>query len=176
MRKIVERVQALKVGDPRLDDVDVGPMISESAAERAEAWVLEAVDQGAILLLGGKRQGALLEPTLLAGVHPGMQVSCQELFAPVVAISAYDTFDEALDLANGTDYGLQSGVFTRDMDRIMQAYERMEVGGLMINDVSTFRVDHMPYGGVKGSGIGREGVRYAIDEMTEPKLMVMKLG
>ncbi len=176
VEKLVRRVKALKVGDPREDDVDVGPMITEDAAERAEQWIREAVDQGAEVILGGKREGAVLEPTLVANVHPGMELGCQEVFAPVVTLTRYDNFEEAIEIANGTDYGLQSGVFTQDINRILRAFEAIEVGGLMINDVSTFRVDHMPYGGVKGSGIGREGVRYAIEEMTEMKLMVINLA
>ena len=105
-----------------------------------------------------------------------MNVSCQEVFAPVITVGAYDSFDEAIHLANATDYGLQGGVFTHDLGRIMRAFEEIEVGGLQVNDVSTFRVDHMPYGGVKSSGLGREGVKYAIEEMTEPRLVVMNLN
>jgi acyl-CoA reductase-like NAD-dependent aldehyde dehydrogenase len=179
-RALVDRLLAavadLKTGDPRDELVDVGPMISESAAIRAEAWVNEAVAQGAHLLVGGTRQGAVLAPTVVTDVDPSMSLGCQEVFAPVLAVMVYDTFEQALGLANSTDYGLQSGVFTNDIGRIMQAYETIEVGGLMINDVSTFRVDHMPYGGVKNSGIGREGVRYAVEEMTEQKLMVINLN
>lgn len=170
---LLDEIKALKVGDPRLEDTDVGPMITENAAKTAEAWVAEAKAQGALTLLDGPRQGALLPPTVLTDVRTEMKVSCQEVFAPVLTVGVYDTFDEAIHLANATDYGLQGGVFTQDMSRIMHAFEEIEVGGLQVNDVSTFRVDHMPYGGVKSSGIGREGVKYAIEEMTEPKLMVM---
>jgi acyl-CoA reductase-like NAD-dependent aldehyde dehydrogenase len=173
---LLDEISALKVGDPRLEETDVGPMISERAAMQAEAWVQEALAQGARKLLGNGRQGALLYPTVLTDVQPQMKVSCQEVFAPVLTVSPYDTFDEAIAMANSTDYGLQGGVFTRDMGRIMQAFDQIEVGGLQVNDVSTFRVDHMPYGGVKASGIGREGVKYAIEEMTEPKLMVLNLN
>ncbi len=173
---MLDEIKALKTGDPRLEDTDVGPMIAESAAEQAEAWVREALDQGAQLLLGGQRDGALMHPTVLSDVRQEMKVSCQEIFAPVLTVSPYDTFEEAIHIANSTDYGLQGGVFTRDIGRIMQAYEQIEVGGLQANDVSTFRMDHMPYGGVKASGMGREGVKYAIEEMTEPKLMVINLN
>ncbi|MFN4293900.1 MAG: aldehyde dehydrogenase family protein [Thermoflexales bacterium] len=173
---LLDEINALKVGDPRLEETDVGPMITERAAMQAEAWVEEALSQGARKLLGNGRQGALLHPTVLSDVNREMKVSCQEVFAPVLTVQPYDTFEEAIALANSTDYGLQGGVFTRDMGRIMQAYEEIEVGGLQVNDVSTFRVDHMPYGGVKASGIGREGVKYAIEEMTEPKLMVINLN
>lgn len=176
LEALLDEVKQLKAGDPRLDDVDVGPMITERAAVQAEAWVAEAKSQGATVLTGAPRQGALFHPTVLTGVQPDMKVSCQEVFAPVLTVGAYDTWDEAIALANGTDYGLQGGIFTQDMGRIMRAYDEIEVGGLQVNDVSTFRVDHMPYGGVKASGIGREGVKYAIEEMTEPKLMVMNLS
>lgn len=173
---LLDEINALQVGDPRLEETDVGPMITERAAMQAEAWVEEALRQGARKLLGNGRQGALLHPTVLSDVNREMKVSCQEVFAPVITLQPYDTFEEAIALANSTDYGLQGGVFTRDLGRIMQAYEEIEVGGLQVNDVSTFRVDHMPYGGVKASGMGREGVKYAIEEMTEPKLMVINLN
>lgn len=173
---LLDEINALKVGDPRLEDIDVGPMITERAAAQSEAWVDEAISQGAQLLLGGKRERALFYPTVVSDVQPDMKVSCQEVFAPVLTVGAYDTWDEAIHLANSTDYGLQGGIFTQDMGRIMKAFEEIEVGGLQVNDVSTFRVDHMPYGGVKASGLGREGVKYAIEEMTEPKLMVMNLN
>lgn len=173
---LLDEINALKVGDPRLEDTDVGPMITERAAAQASAWVDEAVAQGARPLLGGKREGALFYPTVLTDVQPDMKVSCQEVFAPVLTVGAYNTWDEAIHLANSTDYGLQGGIFTQDLGRIMKAFEEIEVGGLQVNDVSTFRVDHMPYGGVKASGLGREGVKYAIEEMTEPKLMVINLN
>jgi acyl-CoA reductase-like NAD-dependent aldehyde dehydrogenase len=174
--KLIEQTAALKAGDPREDDTDVGPMIDEQAAEKAAAWVREAVAAGARIAVGGRREGALLHPTILTDTTPDMCVDCQEVFAPVITVSAYDDFEEAIRRANATDFGLQSGVFTQNVNRVMKAFESMEVGGLQVNDVSTFRVDHMPYGGVKGSGIGREGPRYAIEEMTEMKLMVLNLA
>ncbi|MCS6774804.1 MAG: aldehyde dehydrogenase family protein [Thermoflexales bacterium] len=176
LETLLDEIKALKVGDPRLEDTDVGPMITESAAAQAESWVEEAVHGGARVLLGGPRHGALLPPTVLTDVRQEMKVSCQEVFAPVLTVSPYDTFEEAIQVANSTDYGLQGGVFTRDITRILKAYDEIEVGGLQVNDVSTFRIDHMPYGGVKGSGIGREGLKYAIEEMTEPKLMVINMN
>ncbi|MCX7938725.1 MAG: aldehyde dehydrogenase family protein, partial [Thermoflexales bacterium] len=176
LETLLDAIKALRVGDPRLEDTDVGPMISEGAAMQAEQWVQEALQDGARRLLGGERQGALLPPTVLDRVQPQMKVSCQEVFAPVLTLSPYDTFEEAIAIANSTEYGLQGGVFTRDLKRVMQAFEALEVGGVQVNDVSTFRVDHMPYGGVKASGLGREGVKYAIEEMTEPKLMVINLN
>jgi acyl-CoA reductase-like NAD-dependent aldehyde dehydrogenase len=168
-------VSRLKVGDPMDDDTDLGPLIRESDAIRATEWVQEAIQDGATLLAGGKRHGSVLEPTVLTGTRPDMKVNCQEIFAPVVTVEPYDDFSQALRLINESPYGLQAGVFTRDMQRIFQAYEEMEVGGVIAGDVPSFRIDHMPYGGIKDSGMGREGLRYAIEEMTEPKLLVMNL-
>jgi acyl-CoA reductase-like NAD-dependent aldehyde dehydrogenase len=174
--KIIEGVAALNVGDPRDEDTDVGPMIDEQAAEKSHAWVMDAVDAGARIALGGKREGTMFHPTVLTDTSPEMRVDCEEIFGPVITVSAYDDFDEAIQRANATDFGLQSGVFTQNVNRVMKVFESVEVGGLQVNDVSTFRVDQMPYGGVKGSGIGREGPRYAIEEMTEMKLMVLNLA
>ena len=150
-------------------------MIRESDAIRAYDWVQEAVRGGARLLVGGKRTGSMLEPTVLTGTRPEMKVNCQEIFAPVVTVEPYDSFDEALRVLNNSPYGLQAGVFTRDAKLLFQAYEELEVGAVVAGDVPSFRIDHMPYGGVKDSGLGREGLRYAIEEMTEPRLMVMNL-
>ncbi|MBI3447460.1 MAG: aldehyde dehydrogenase family protein [Acidobacteria bacterium] len=169
---LLPKVKALNVGDPQDEATDVGPLISKQEAERAEAWVREAVSGGARLLAGGEREGAILKPTVLTGTKPDMRVNCQEIFAPVVTVTAYDDFAAALNTANDSPFGLQAGVFTRDAEEAWRAFETLEVGGVMINDVSTYRVDHMPYGGVKDSGVGREGLRYAIEEMTEPRLMV----
>ena len=173
---LLNGVSKLKQGDPLDDSVDVGPMIRESDAIRAYDWVQEAVRGGARLLVGGKRNGSMLEPTVLTGTRPEMKVNCQEIFAPVVTVEAYDSFDEALRVMNSSPYGLQAGVFTRDAKLMFQAYEELEVGAVVAGDVPSFRIDHMPYGGVKDSGLGREGLRYAIEEMTEPKLMVMNLA
>ncbi len=169
--RLMERVRQLRSGDPMDEATDVGPLITEADARRAEAWVREAKAGGARLVAGGGRKGAWLEPTILADVAPDMKVSCEEIFAPVVALSEYDTFEAALAAANASRYGLQAGLFTRDAARIWQAFAALEVGGLMVDDVPSFRVDHMPYGGVKESGVGREGLRYAIEEMTEPRLL-----
>lgn len=171
--RFVEAAKALVVGDPRDKTTDIGPMIHADAASRTAQWVQEAIDGGAVALLMGEHNGASYGPTVLTEVEPHMKVCSQELFAPVVTISPYASWDEAIQVANDSEYGLQGGIFTNDMRLIMDAWERLEVGGLQINDVSTFRVDHMPYGGVKASGFGREGVRYTIQEMTEPRQLVI---
>ena len=172
---LVQGVSKLRIGDPMDDTTDLGPLIRESDAVRATEWVQEAVQDGATLLCGGKRHGSVMEPTVLTGTRPDMKVNCQEIFAPVVTIEPYDDFALALRQINESPYGLQAGVFTRDASRIFQAYEELEVGGVIAGDVPSFRIDHMPYGGVKDSGLGREGIRYAIEDMTEPKLLVMNL-
>jgi acyl-CoA reductase-like NAD-dependent aldehyde dehydrogenase len=168
-------VSKLKSGDPLDESVDLGPLIRESDAVRATQWVEEAVRGGARLLCGGHRKNSVMEPTVLTGTRPDMKVNCQEIFAPVVTVEGYDNFDEALRQINNSAYGLQAGIFTRDVKRIFTAFDELEVGGLMAGDVPTFRIDHMPYGGVKDSGLGREGLRYAIEEMTEPRLLVMNV-
>src|SRR5437763_687225 len=168
-------VKKLKIGDPLEESTDLGPLIRESDAARASDWVQEAARGGARLLYGGHRNGPLLEPTVLTGTRPEMKVNCQEIFAPVVTVEAYDHFDDAVRQVNSSPYGLQAGIFTRDVKLLFNAYEELEVGGLIAGDVPAFRIDHMPYGGIKDSGLGREGLRYAIEEMTEPKLLVMNL-
>ena len=171
----VAGVRKLRTGDPLEESTDVGPLIRESDAIRASDWIQEAVRGGARLLCGGQRNGSLLEPTVLAGTRLEMKVNCQEIFAPVVTLEAYHDFYDALKQINNSPYGLQAGIFTRDAKLLFDAYEELEVGALMAGDVPTFRIDHMPYGGIKDSGLGREGLRYAIEEMTEPKMLVMNL-
>jgi len=171
----LEGVKELKTGDPLEESTDVGPLIRDSDAVRASDWVQEAVRGGARLLCGGQRKGTMLEPTVLSGTKSDMKVNCQEIFAPVVTVEPYEDFDSAIRQINNTPYGMQTGVFTRDAKLLFQAYEDLEVGGVIAGDVPSFRIDHMPYGGVKDSGLGREGLRYAIEEMTEPKLLVMNL-
>jgi len=168
-------VDKLKTGDPLDETTDVGPLIRESDAIRAADWVQEAVRGGAKLLRGGQRKGSTLEPTVLTGTRADMKVNCQEIFAPVVTVEPYTDFNDALRRVNSSPYGLQAGLFTRDAKLMFQAYDELEVGGLIAGDVPAFRIDHMPYGGVKDSGLGREGLRYAIEEMTEPKLLVMNM-
>jgi acyl-CoA reductase-like NAD-dependent aldehyde dehydrogenase len=171
--EFVPRVNKLKVGAPLEESTDVGPMISEEAARRAASWVEEAVTGGARLLAGGTRRGPFLDPVALANTRPEMRVNCEEVFGPVATIAAYDDFSDALARVNDSRYGLQAGVFTNDVRLIRQAYEELEVGGVVVGDVSSFRIDQMPYGGVKDSGLGREGLRYAIEEMTEPRLLIL---
>ncbi len=168
-------VDKLKTGDPLDDATDLGPLIRERDAVRASDWVQEAARGGARILRGGQRKGSMLEPTVLTGTRPDMKVNCQEIFAPVVTVEHYTDFSDALRQINSSPYGLQAGLFTRDAKLLFQAYDELEVGGLIAGDVPAFRIDHMPYGGVKDSGLGREGLRYAIEEMTEPKLLVMNL-
>lgn len=172
---MLPRVERLKRGDPLDDATDVGPMISEEAARRAAEWVDEAVRAGARVLCGSAREEAMFAPTVLTGTRPEMRVNCQEIFAPVVTVEPYDDFPAALKQINNSPYGLQAGVFTRDAQRIFNAYEELEVGGVIVGDIPSFRVDHMPYGGVKDSGLGREGLRYSIEEMLERKLLVVNL-
>ena len=173
--QFVARVQQLKTGDPAEETTVIGPLIDEAAAKRVEQWIQEAAAQGARVLTGGKRAGTVVEATVLADVTPAMKVSCREVFGPVVTVSRYTDFSAALASLNDSDYGLQAGVFTRDIDRIFRAYRELEVGAVLANEIPTFRAEHMPYGGVKDSGLGREGIRYAIEEMTEVKLLVLNL-
>jgi acyl-CoA reductase-like NAD-dependent aldehyde dehydrogenase len=170
---LVDRVEKLKVGNPLDEATDVGPMINEAAALRVEEWIGEAQQDGARILTGGKRDGSMFYPTVLTNARPDMRVVCEEVFAPVVVVEPYDDFPAALRAVNNSRYGLQAGLFTNDARLIQAAYETLDVGGLMVNDTPTFRADQMPYGGVRDSGVGREGLRSAIEEMTELKLLVM---
>jgi glyceraldehyde-3-phosphate dehydrogenase (NADP+) len=169
--QVLPRVKALKVGNPLDEATDVGPLIDQGAAERVEAWMIEARQGGAEVLAGGIREGNMWLPTVLASIQSTMRVSCQEVFAPLVGIYRYADVRQAIAAVDDSDFGLQAGLFTQDWNVIRAAFEDIEVGGLMVNDVPTFRMDHMPYGGVKQSGLGREGLRYAIEEMSELKLL-----
>ncbi len=171
--ELVPKVSTLPAGDPWDDRTVVGPMITEQAARQVEEWVGEAVGAGARVLTGGKRKGTQFAPTVLTSVRPSMKVSCMEVFAPVITVESYEEFAEAVELVNASDFGLQAGVFTSNLHNIHEAYERLEVGGVIINDAPTYRMDHMPYGGVKASGFGREGIRYAMEELTELKLLAV---
>jgi len=174
--RFVKLTSSVGVGDPRNERTLVGPMINEEAARKIEGWIQEAVAAGARLLCGGKRQGAILEPTILVDVSPSMNVACQEVFAPVVTLEEFSDFAEVVGRVNHSAFGLQAGLFTNDFSHITYAFEELEVGGVVLNDSSAYRMDHMPYGGVKDSGFGREGIRYAIEEMTEMKLLAMNLA
>ena len=171
----LEGVKNIKRGNPAEQSTEIGPMISEQEACRAESWVNEAVGQGAKVLTGGKREGAFYYPTVLDNVNPEMKVYSEEVFAPVVCIERYDNFEDALNRVNNSRYGLQAGVYTDSISQAMEAFRQLHVGGVIINDFPTFRVDQMPYGGVKSSGDGREGPRFAIEEMTEIRLCAMKI-
>jgi acyl-CoA reductase-like NAD-dependent aldehyde dehydrogenase len=174
-QRYLDIVKTLKVGDPKEADTDVGPMIDEREALRSEVWVNEAVEAGATLLFGGKREGALFYPTVLTDVKPDMKVVCKEVFAPIVTIIPYRNINEAIELANDSDYGLQAGIFTKNLNVALKASRELEYGGVIVNDASTYRNDVMPYGGVKNSGVGREGPRYSIEELTEERMVVLNL-
>jgi glyceraldehyde-3-phosphate dehydrogenase (NADP+) len=172
--KFLEACSEVKVGNPLESDTIVGPMISLAEAERVEQWVKEAVSGGANIAWGGKRKGSMFEPTVLDSVTPAMKVCSEEVFGPVVTLQSVTSVEDAVNASNNSRYGLQAGIFSSDLSSIMYAYRHLNVGGVIANDYPTFRVDNMPYGGVKDSGSGREGVRYAIQEMTEPKLLVLE--
>jgi acyl-CoA reductase-like NAD-dependent aldehyde dehydrogenase len=175
MERFTARVAEIRVGDPLDEDTTMGPMLTENAAARAVSWLEEAVADGASVLAGGTREGTLFQPTVITGTRPEMRVACEEVFAPVVVLERYEDLDDALAAANATEYGLQAGIFSKDLEVVYRAYRELDVGGVIVNDVNIWRVDSMPYGGVKASGYGREGLRYAIREQTEPKLLVLKL-
>jgi len=172
---LLRQVDELQVGDPAQDSTDVGPLIRRSDAERVEAWINEAIHGGATLLSGGKRDGSLMFPTVLTGTRSPMKVTDEEIFGPVITLEPYQEFSDALTLVNASRFGLQAGLLTRDAGLIDHAYRTLQVGALIVGDGPTWRLDSMPYGGVKDSGEGREGVRYAVEEMTEPRLLVMAL-
>ncbi|MFV1950935.1 MAG: aldehyde dehydrogenase family protein [Nitrospinota bacterium] len=174
--RFITQVRTLRTGDPMDDATNIGPMLDLSSAERIEKWLKEATENGAKILVGGNRNGILFEPTLVTNTKPDTKINCQEVFGPVVTITPYKNFKEAINMVNNSVFGLQAGVFTKDVQNIFYAFDELNVGGLIINDVPTYRVDHMPYGGVKESGFGREGLRYTIEEMTELKLMALKTG
>lgn len=172
--KLTAAVKALPMGDPKDENTFIGPMISEKEATRLHDWVVDAVEKGSTLLCGGERDGAMLQATLLENVAPDLDVNTQEAFGPVAILSRFSDFDDALKEVNNSDFGLQAGIFTRDIYKAQKAWDELEVGGVVIGDVPSWRVDHMPYGGVKDSGLGREGIRYAIEDMTEIRLMVVR--
>ncbi|HEX2030060.1 MAG TPA: aldehyde dehydrogenase family protein, partial [Actinomycetota bacterium] len=169
----VKQVETLNVGDPMDPETEVGPLIDRGALEKVESMVNDAVAAGAEVLVGGERRDPFYAPTVLGGVRPEMEVCREEIFGPVTTVARYQTFDEAVDQVNGTAFGLHAGVFTSTIDLAFQAHRDIVAGGVIVNDVSAFRADQMPYGGSKESGYGREGLRYAIEEMTEPRILVL---
>lgn len=171
--ELLPRVEALQVGDPLEEETDIGPLIDQANAERVEEWLDEARAAGASVLSGGVREGNVWRPTVVADAPEHVRLSCEEAFAPVVGLTRFADVSEAIAAAGRSEFGLQAGLFTNDMRVVDEAFDRIDVGGLMVNDASTFRIDHMPYGGVKSSGFGREGLRYAIEEMTELRLLTL---
>ena len=169
----LKSIANLKVGDPMDPDVIVGPLIDETSADRIEAWLKEASEGNAKILTGGARHGLVIEPALLTDTTPEMNVNAEEIFGPVVTLTPYSDFKDAVRRANTTRFGLQAGIFTQDISNILYAFENFDMGGIVVNDYPTFRIDHMPYGGIKDSGLGREGLRYAIEEMTEMKILII---
>lgn len=172
-RKLIDRVSACRVGDPMQEGIDVGPVIDEGSAIRIQDWVDEAIAAGARLLHGGTRSRAVVQPTVLTDTVKGMKVEDEEVFGPILTVNSYRTFEEAIQRANDSRYGLQGGIFTNDMRRAFQALDDWDVGGLMINDVPIYRIDNMPFGGWKDSGFGREGTRYTMEEMSDIKHLVI---
>ncbi|HEX3723026.1 MAG TPA: aldehyde dehydrogenase family protein, partial [Nitrolancea sp.] len=171
--KLIEQIRAMKIGDPLDEATDLGPMIDDKAAQRTEEWVNQAVQEGAHVVIGGKADGRFFQPTVLVDARRSSFVCSREAFAPLVNLFPFDDFEEALTQVNDSIYGLQAGVFTANLEHALRAFETLEVGGVIVNDIPTYRIDHMPYGGVKDSGLSREGLRYAIEDMTEPRLMVI---
>ncbi len=174
--KFVKATEAMVVGDPLDERVDVGPMIDSKEVDRIEAWVQEAQSSGAKVLTGGRREGMVYHPTVLSGVDDEMKVVAEEVFAPVASIISSDDFESALKQANDTKFGLQVGVFTNDVNRVFKAVRRLNFGGVIINDTPNFRADHMPYGGNRQSGLGREGVRFAMEDMTNIQMVAIRLN
>ena len=174
--KFVAASNALVIGDPLDERVDVGPMIDSKEVDRIEGWVNEATAGGAHILTGGKREGSVYYPTILTGVDAGMKVVSEEVFAPVASVIASDDFESALQQANNSKYGLQVGVFTRDVDRVFRAIKRLNFGGVIVNDTPSFRTDNMPYGGTRQSGLGREGVKFAMEDMTNIQMVAIRLN
>ena len=172
--RFVAATRKLVAGDPKDEKTFIGPMIDEKEAKRLDDWIQEAVKDGATLLCGGKREGAMLEASVLEHVGADQKVNCMEAFGPVAVLQPYADFDEALGIVDDSEFGLQAGIFSNDINQAMRAWDRLDVGGVVIGDVPSFRVDNMPYGGVKDSGLGREGIRYAIEDMTELRLLIVR--
>jgi len=174
LNDFLKKVEDVKTGDPFDEDVLVGPLINKSAADRVESWIKEAIEGGAKLLIGGERKDNLIYPTVLTNTRPEMKVNAKEIFGPVVTVESFEKFNDAVAMVNNSVYGLQTGIFTDKLEEVFYAYNHLDVGGVIINDIPTYRSDPMPYGGVKLSGLGREGIRYAMEEMSEGKLLAIK--
>jgi acyl-CoA reductase-like NAD-dependent aldehyde dehydrogenase len=176
LEKYIKQTRALKIGDPKDEETDIGPMINEEAAKRAKLWIDDAVKKGAKVETGGEQTGTVLTPTIMSNVDRNMKIIAEEVFAPIVSVIPFEREDEVVKFANDSIYGLQAGVFTKDIDRAMRVADQLEMGGVWINEISTYRQDNHPYGGVKQSGIGKEGIKYAIEDMTEMKFIGIKLN
>jgi len=172
--KLVAKTKTLIMGNPKNEDTFIGPMISESEAERLQGWVDEAAAAGADVLTGGQREGTMMEATLLENVPSDLSICTEEAFGPVAVLTKFSDFDEALAMTNDSQFGLQAGIFTRDIYKAYKAWDVLDVGGVLIGDVPSFRVDNMPYGGVKESGLGREGIRFAMEDMSEIRNLVIR--
>ena len=172
--RLADRIATIPTGDPRDESTWIGPMIDEEAAVRVEAWINAAIDAGAEAIIRGQRTGAIMTPTLLTNVDPKQPIACKEAFGPVAVLSSFSDFDQALEQANDTPFGLQAGLFTPRLDHAQRAFELLQVGGVVINDIPSVRLDAMPYGGIKASGLGHEGPRWAVEAMTEPRLMLVR--
>ena len=171
---MVEKTKSLKMGDPKNEETFIGPVITESDGERLKKWIDEALDAGGNLLCGGGREGAMVEATLLENVPKHLPICAEEAFGPVAVLSRFSDFDQALREVNESPFGLQAGLFTKSIDHMLRAWDELVVGGVIVGDIPSWRVDNMPYGGVKDSGLGREGIKYAIEDMTERRLLVIR--
>src|SRR5699024_9106667 len=175
LSQFINEVKKLKVGNPADENTDISALISKDEVSRLDKWIEEAVSQGAVIQQGGKMDDSILRPTVLTGASKELSVNCREAFGPVVTVESYEEIDEAIDKVNDSDYGLQAGVFTKEISKAFKAVDKLEVGGVIVNDIPSFRVDNMPYGGIKESGTGREGVRYSMEEMNELKFASINL-
>ncbi|MEH7223603.1 aldehyde dehydrogenase family protein [Bacillus sp. JJ1566] len=175
IEKMTAHAKNLVIGDPKAEDTDISALINPGETDRIESWIKEAESGGATIAYGGKRAGNAFEPTIIVNGGKKLSISCNEAFGPIVLVNSYKTWDEAIDLVNDSEYGLQAGVYTTNLQKAFDAVERLEVGGVIINDIPSFRVDNMPYGGVKNSGVGKEGIKYSVEEMTESKFVSFKL-
>jgi glyceraldehyde-3-phosphate dehydrogenase (NADP+) len=176
LRRLEDETAALQVGDPGNDETVVGPLVNAETADRVVKWLEEARRDGAKVLRGGHREGNVITPAIVVDVKPSMRISCEEVFGPVVTVEPYDDFADAVAAVNDSPFGLQAGVFTFDSRKIDYAFRNLDVGTVLVNETSYFRIDNYPYGGVKDSGFGREGVRYAMESMTEPRVLVTAPG